>query len=227
MRCAHVDFPFRPPAAALSWIELPTGRFEMGAGVDVLPDEGPARDVSVGSLWLSPRITVALFGAFVDDFDHVTTAEQEGTGFVVDNGLVSQVPNVWWQRPQADSAPGDPSPVCQVSWFDAVEFARWSHTRLPTEAEWEYAATLNAVEADGFGEWCADWFDPIEHRSEQRVNPTGPKSGITRVVRGTSTRFTERASQRPDFSSNRLGFRVVAGQSIRSGGPDRLAELWA
>ncbi len=214
----------------MSWIELPTGRFEMGAGPDLLPEEGPSRQVSVGSMWLSPLITKAEFRVFVEDHGYRTTAEEAGSGFTVSDGVVVDVVGASWHSSESTVGPaarnGETGPVRQVSWFDAVEFGRWCGTRLPTEAEWEYAATLAAIGNDGVGEWCADWFDAIHHRSEQRVNPTGPKSGLERVVRGGTTRLTQRSSELPDFSSDRIGFRVVALMPIRSGGFDRLGDLW-
>ena len=69
-------------------------------------------------------------------------------------------------------------------------------------------------------EWQADWFSPTFHRDGPRVNPAGPTSGASRVIRGGSYlchhsycnryRVAARSANTPDSSTGNMGFRCAA-----------------
>lgn len=209
-------------AATIEWTELPTTRSELGTD-DRAPgvgnDERPARLITVGSFAIG-IVTNANFIVFVETTGHQTTAEQEGTGFVRSaTGRPEAVAGATWRQPQgpttvAGTAPGPWFPdgaARQLSWFDARAYCHWSGHRLPTEAEWETAARQNAVDP-GRRVWCEDWYHPSFHRSEQRVNPTGPTSGTERVIRGGGARLSARFHQLADYSDDQLLVAVVRGR---------------
>jgi len=211
-------------AVVSSWIDLPTGRFTMGSddfvGQDG-DDEGPTRDVTVGSFRFSALpVTVGEFAEFVEARKYETTAEREGSGFVGRFPDLQLVHGADWRRPTGpESESAATGPVTQISWTDAFEYCLWRNWALPSEAQWAYAAWFGEETGQPIhGElwqWCADYYDESFFRREQRVNPTGPTGGSLRVARGGSARRTARAALYPDFGSSDLTFRVVdkSGQS--------------
>jgi formylglycine-generating enzyme required for sulfatase activity len=120
------------------------GTFSMGADKE-MPDEAPAHEVSVDAFWMDRReVSVEEFSKFVAATGYQTDAERFGWSgvFKRETGEWERVDGADWRRPEGpDSTAAAPDePVCQVSWHDAEAYARWMGKRLPTEAEWEYAA---------------------------------------------------------------------------------------
>lgn len=122
-----------------------------------LQDERPAHPVRITRPFSigAHEVTVGQFRGFVKATQYVTTAEKSGQGALAFQPSAKTAlarfaldPNCTWKSPGFEQT--DDHPAVGVSWTDAVAFCEWlSKTegatyRLPTEAEWEYAARAGA-----------------------------------------------------------------------------------
>jgi hypothetical protein len=115
--------------------------------------------------------------------------------------------------------------ITEVSWFEAREFCQWltkrlpssmedMEVRLPTEAEWEYAAGHIGNMGNTLWEWCADPFAPLQFikASPQAVHAVGSPE---RSLRRSSAVSENRASLPGQYSSPVVTFRPVI--ALKSG----------
>jgi formylglycine-generating enzyme required for sulfatase activity len=260
------------PTDEMVMVYVPAGEFEMGSD-----DEGVGYAQGLcnedygdcGAGWFKdeqPAHTVSLDGFWIDRTE-VTNAQYQQCVAAGDCEPPGKTSSRTHDTYYGNSAYED-YPVVYVSWHQATAYCGWVGGRLPTEAEWEFAARgpegrifpwgetldgphLNYCDTnceiewkdtgidDGYAdtapvenypsgaswcgaqdlagnvwEWTADWYQ--EYTAEKQVNPTGPSSGRSRVLRGGSwdnelvdTRGTYRSRNPADGQSYNIGFRCA------------------
>jgi hypothetical protein len=215
------------PASGIDYIALCGSEFLLGSPQDEpgrFEDEGPRHRVRIGPFLLARTETT----------------------------------NAQYRRLHPDHAGADDLPATSVDWTAAEAFCTAVGGRLPTEAEWEYAARAGTDTPWSFGdnearlgdhawysensdgkahpvatrepnpwglydmhgnawEWVADWYaERYPNDAEIRVNPTGPASGSSRVLRGGAffvgaqyLRSAGRGGGGPEYRGLFTGFRCA------------------
>jgi len=147
--------------------------------------EGPVRTIYLSPFAIAPvTVTNADFQRFVGSSGYVTSAEHAGWSFVFHLLLSSaakrkattvpeetpwwyRVEGACWQYPEGQGSSIElrlDHPVTHVSWHDALAYAHWNGTNLPTEAQWEFAAR------GGHDQKAFPWGDDLTPRGQHICN---------------------------------------------------------
>ncbi len=167
---AKIEEPLDPSREGEGWVEVPAGPFAMGAGPEAFAydNERPRHTAQTPAFRIARHpVSCGSWMRFSEDggYEQREWWSPEGWAWRQEHHITHH----------PDIAAGNPdAPACHVSWFEADAFARAHGARLPTEAEWEKAAT---------------WTEPTPEQNGPATGDAGALAAAGRVWEWTQTRF--------------------------------------
>ena len=160
------------PSTGMAFMWIPGGSFLMGQSdieqrelIEALGEaryrqwygsELPRHEVSIDGFWIGKyEVTRGEFKKFLQSASYQPTALKSGWSWCMTHQL-ERKDGANFEKPGFDQ--GDRHPIVHVSWLDAMAMAEWLNNvssgefRLPTEAEWEFAARGGAASVRFWGE---------------------------------------------------------------------------
>ena len=203
---AKTDAEGQAKAKADEMVLIKGGSFTMGTN-NGSPNESPAHQVTVADFKLDIHpVTVVQFAKFVKETSYKTDAERFGDAgvfnFEIQNWELKKGAN--WRKPLGlnEATADDNHPVTQVSWNDANAYCQWAGKRLPTEAEWEYAARNR-----GKSNAIYSWGNSLGVEGKYKAN-VGQGEDINAVQGADGFKFTSSVGH---FGFNTIGLTDMGG----------------
>ncbi|MEX2594305.1 MAG: SUMF1/EgtB/PvdO family nonheme iron enzyme [Anditalea sp.] len=239
--------PYRQkiPNTSLSFdmAPIPSGEFMMGSSAQnqgTQPDESPRHKVVLDAFWMGTQeISWDIFELFLDKHHEAAISEKPLPAEV--DGLTRP------STPYLDMTFGmgkENKPAVAMTQYGAIQFCKWLYTktdifyRLPTEAEWEYAARAGENTTYFFGDnpdeldqyaWYAKNSSDVTHEiGQKKPNPWGLYDILGNVMEWTYDKYLpqyqvtdpEKPIENPVVKAEDLYPRVLRGGHYKSGAED-------
>ncbi|MEY2644688.1 MAG: hypothetical protein RLZZ611_1337 [Cyanobacteriota bacterium] len=154
------------------WLQQAGGLVEIGHGGAIAAEgfhfdnEAPRHRIWLEPFAIADRLVCnGDYAAFIADGGYERPELWMSEGWAVQRQRGWRTPRYWrgdWEFTLAGRKPRRPeAPVRHLSWFEADAYARWAGARLPSEAEWEVAASAGLAQAYGcLWQWTASPYRP-------------------------------------------------------------------
>ena len=209
----------------MSWIDFPGGLFQIGHDGDAFSFdcEGPRHKVWLEPFRLASRpVTNGDYLNFIDDVGYRRPELWLSDGWAACNLNLWEAPQYWQLSDSADDggwrvftlsgvSPIElNAPVCHVSYYEADAYARWAGKRLPSEAEWEVAASRMPITGN-FADSAS--YHPLPARSD------GSKQFYGDVWEWTQSPYGPYPGFRPPAGAiGEYNGKFMSGQMVLRGG---------